>query len=250
MRLSLLRKRPQEIAEAASAGTALFERMLKDIMSGFYPSGTRLPPERDLAITLGASRPTLREVLRRLSEWRLVEIRHGSGVAVRPKRDWSLEALPAYLRYGAAGKGPEELAAVIRDLLAVRKSLIVEVMRIVGPRLAGRKLSASRTRVEAAWNARADVGKFVQEDFEVVRSVVEAADLLPALWLMGSLAGVYSQIAAHLVGGAPISPDYRRSYEIVLDALETGNTKVACAALAAYFDRHDRRLLAGLGIRT
>src|SRR6478672_7349150 len=101
MRLSLLRKRPQEIAEAASAGTALFERMLRDIVSGVYTSGTRLPPERDLAITLGASRPTLREVLRRLSEWGLVEIRHGSGVAVRPRRDWSLRALPAYLRYGA-----------------------------------------------------------------------------------------------------------------------------------------------------
>jgi len=128
--------------------------------------------------------------------------------------------------------------------------LIVEILRIVGPRLAGRRLTESRARVESAWNARNDVGKFVQEDFEVVRSVVEAADLLPALWLMGSLAGVYAQIAEHLVGVARLSPDYRRSYEIVLDALEAGNIKVACAALAAYFDRHDRRLLAGLGIRT
>ena len=42
--------------------------------------GTRLPPERELAQTLGVSRPSLREALIALEIGDQVEIRMGSGV--------------------------------------------------------------------------------------------------------------------------------------------------------------------------
>src|SRR5215813_13329962 len=83
----------------------VFEALLKDIVSGTHPSGTRLPAERELARQLGASRPTLREALRRLGEWNLIEPRRGSGVVVRPYRDWSIEVMAAYLRYGKPQPG-------------------------------------------------------------------------------------------------------------------------------------------------
>src|ERR1700754_4523905 len=82
---------------------AVFETLLKNIVGGAYPSGTRLPAERELARLLGASRPTLREALRRLGERDRVEPRRGSGVVVRPYRDWSIEVLGASLRYGKPG---------------------------------------------------------------------------------------------------------------------------------------------------
>src|SRR5512142_1662040 len=93
---------------------SVFDRLLTDIVSGRYPSGARLPGERDLARSLGASRPTLREALRRLGEWGLIEARRGSGVVVRELRDWSFDVLPTYLRVG----DPAEIVPVVRDLLA------------------------------------------------------------------------------------------------------------------------------------
>ena len=48
---------------------------------GFTP-GTRLPPERELALQLGVSRPSLREALLALEIQGRVEIRMGSGVYV------------------------------------------------------------------------------------------------------------------------------------------------------------------------
>lgn len=48
---------------------------------GFAP-GTRLPPERELALQLGVSRPSLREALLALEIEGRVEIRMGSGVYV------------------------------------------------------------------------------------------------------------------------------------------------------------------------
>src|SRR5258708_40151578 len=85
---------------------AVFETLLKNIVGGTYPAGTRLPAERELARQLGASRPTLREALRRLGGWNLVEPRRGSGVGVRPYRDWSIERLAPDPRYRKPRAGP------------------------------------------------------------------------------------------------------------------------------------------------
>ena len=84
----------------ATAVEAVVEALLAEILRGNFPPGTRLPAEREMARLLGASRPTLREALRRLGEWNLVEPRRGSGIVVRPRSEWTIEVLPAFLRYG------------------------------------------------------------------------------------------------------------------------------------------------------
>src|ERR1700741_4081514 len=55
--------------------TALIER-------GEYGAGKRLPPERDLAVQLGVSRPSVREALIALEVEGFVEVRMGSGIYV------------------------------------------------------------------------------------------------------------------------------------------------------------------------
>ncbi|MBA3503415.1 MAG: FadR family transcriptional regulator, partial [Deltaproteobacteria bacterium] len=96
---------------------AVFEKLLGDIIRGAHPAGTRLPAERELARQLGASRPTLREALRRLGEWNLVEPRRGSGIVVRPYRDWSIEVIGAYLRYGKPDANQPSLGRILIDML-------------------------------------------------------------------------------------------------------------------------------------
>ena len=65
----------------------LYRRIAEEIrggvVSGQWPVGTRLPPERDLAILLGVSRPSLREALIALEVEGLIEVRTGSGIYVR-----------------------------------------------------------------------------------------------------------------------------------------------------------------------
>ena len=51
---------------------------------GEYAVGAKLPPERDLALQLGVSRPSVREALIALEVEGLVEVRMGSGIYVRP----------------------------------------------------------------------------------------------------------------------------------------------------------------------
>jgi DNA-binding FadR family transcriptional regulator len=227
----------------------VFDTLLRDIVTGKYGAGVRLPSERDLSKALGASRPTLREALRRLGEWGLIDVKRGSGVMVRARRDWTLDVLPAYLQMGAFADGPAALATTLVDVLAVRRAMFVEVLRVVGPRLAGKKLlGPAREHVAAAWRARADVAEFVGRDFEALRSVVEAAGFMPALWLLSGLAGIYGQIARSLTGASPAPNDYADTYGRVFDLLEAGHPDEACDLLRGYLVRHDQRMLHVLGI--
>src|SRR5947207_14095725 len=112
-----------DLEPSTTAIDAVFEKLLADIVRGVHPAGTRLPAERELSRQLGASRPTLREALRRLGEWSLVEPRRGSGVVVRPYRDWSVEVIAAYLRYGKPEPGQPSVARMVIDMLSVRRAM-------------------------------------------------------------------------------------------------------------------------------
>lgn len=70
---------------------------------GFEP-GTRLPPERDLAVQLGVSRPSLREALIALDVEGRVEVRGGSGVYVS-----AATPSPSPVRTAAMGDSPSQL---------------------------------------------------------------------------------------------------------------------------------------------
>ena len=73
------------------------------IQQGGFDTGTRLPPERDLAQQLGVSRPSLREALIALDVEGSVEIRSGSGVYVSAPAERPPKAT------AALGESPSEL---------------------------------------------------------------------------------------------------------------------------------------------
>ena len=64
------------------------------IRRGEYKPGARLPPERDLAVRLGVSRPSVREALIALEVEGFVEVRIGSGVYVADARRMAARRRP------------------------------------------------------------------------------------------------------------------------------------------------------------
>lgn len=56
--------------------------ILHRILSGAWPAGTPLPPERELAQSLDVTRPTLRETLKFLERQGWITIRHGKSSVV------------------------------------------------------------------------------------------------------------------------------------------------------------------------
>lgn len=93
-------------------------RML--IEAGEFAPGARLPPERDLAIKLGVSRPSVREALIALEVEGLVEVRMGSGVYVQAR-------MPATPTAPLVAESPLE---TIRARRLVESELAAEAARL------------------------------------------------------------------------------------------------------------------------
>jgi DNA-binding FadR family transcriptional regulator len=231
----------------ATAIDAVFERLLADIVGGVYPAGSRLPAERELSRSLDASRPTLREALRRLGEWNLVEPRRGSGVVVRPYRDWSIEVLAGYLKYGKPAAGQPTLGRILVDTLAVRRALVLEVVRLTASRIPTGGTSLARAAMARAWAVR-DTPAYAREDLEVMRQIAEAAQFTPGLWLLNQLAQTYRDIAIQLAFAVRAPDDYVPVHTKYFDLVEDGKTDEAYTLMVDYLDRHDRKLAQALAV--
>jgi GntR family transcriptional regulator, transcriptional repressor for pyruvate dehydrogenase complex len=227
---------------------SVFEQLLAGIVGGTWPPGSRLPAERDLSRQLGASRPTLREALRRLGEWGMIETKRSSGVVVCDTRDWSFDVLPAIMKYGAASFEGKKIVALVRDLLDLRRFLVVDVLRLVAPRIARGSLDAARAAAARAFAVRRDASSFHTEDFGVIREIMSAADFIPGLLMLNTLGRTYLALARTFTGQAMIPDDYLVSYETVLAALEKRDGDKAAAAMSRYLEGHDSKLLTALHV--
>jgi len=220
---------------------AVFEKLLADIVRGVHPAGTRLPAERELSRQLGASRPTLREALRRLGEWNLVEPRRGSGVVVRPYRDWSIEVIGGYLRYGKPEGNQPSIGQILVDMLSMRRAVLLETIRVTAARIPKGGTAAARLAMARAWSLRNEA-TYVREDFEVMRAIVEAARFTPGVWMLNRVADIYLDLAAVVRFALKAPDDYVAVHTKFFDLLESGQGDAACDLMKAYLLRHDANI--------
>lgn len=73
---------PIKIIEPQRLYRQISEQLRTLILKGELPPGSRLPAERDLAVQLGVSRPSLREALIALEVQGYIEVHMGSGIYV------------------------------------------------------------------------------------------------------------------------------------------------------------------------
>jgi len=102
------------------------QQILAGIQSGKYPAGSNLPPERELALDLQVTRPTLREVLQRLARDGWLDIHHGKPTKVRNYlEDGNLSVLSALVE-----KVEEIPAELIDQVLHLRLLLAPAYTRL------------------------------------------------------------------------------------------------------------------------
>jgi GntR family transcriptional repressor for pyruvate dehydrogenase complex len=108
--------KPTKPAEPRRLYQEIADQIKELIAKGTFQVGDRLPAERELAVLLGVSRPSLREGLIALDVQGNVEIRGGSGVYVCPQPE------------PRAPKATPELGESPRELMQARSAIESAVM--------------------------------------------------------------------------------------------------------------------------
>lgn len=209
----------------------VFGQVLNMVIDGTYPEKARLPAERVLCEDLGTSRGTLREALRRMADWGIIEARQGSGMVVRLQKDWPFEVLPAYLRYSAGTMAPAEILPVMKELLALQTDVIVMAMRFAARQAKPENLGPARALVQATWDVRNDPHAFALAEFDFIRALIAAGEFLPAQWLMNRLGGIFLESSLSFVHLMPPMPEEYVTYMETLLDLVAQNDEDAVAKL-------------------
>ncbi len=103
-----------------SVADRIAESLRASILRGRLSPGDALPSERDLATTYAANRSTVREAVRQLEAWGLVQVRHGGATRVR---EYLLSAGIELVPHLFSARGQVD-PAVLRDLHECRAMIL------------------------------------------------------------------------------------------------------------------------------
>ncbi len=226
----------------------LFERLRARILAGELPPGSRLPPERDLAVAYGTNRNTLREAIRRLEQARLVTVRQGQGVTVADFRaEGTIELLGPFL---AHTPDPAEKARVVLDLLEPR-ARVIDFLVEVAARSAGPEdvaaLRAAEREVRTA-EARRDAVAYVEAQHDYLDALVTATHSVPGRWIANPLLRAMRDMLRRQPHWVLFEPSFAAMAREVNDALDAKDGAAARATCARFHDEVDALLRPLFGV--
>lgn len=212
--------------EEARTWQVVLEKIESDLLDGVLAPGDRLPPERELASTLGVGRSSVREALRVLEVMGLLRLGTGSG----PTAGAIIIATPqggmsALLRLHVAAHG-----FPLDDVVATRLILEAAVVEI---------LSADRTKstqaaldiVDAMDADDLSAGEFLALDARLHLALAEASGNVVITAMM---AGLRTSIETYVQAGAARIPDWpstaarlRAEHRAILEAVDSADAASA-----------------------
>jgi GntR family transcriptional regulator, transcriptional repressor for pyruvate dehydrogenase complex len=154
------------LLEKTPVGLLAVQAIQSLIIDGQLKPGDALPAERDLAASLGISRPSLREAIRALNTMNLLETRHGGGTFVTSLDPQLLvQPINFLLRVDRAS---------LSHLFDVRIVLEVGAARLAAPRITDMDVAHLEGLAAAADSALNDPSRYIDLDFQIHTAIVEA----------------------------------------------------------------------------
>ena len=219
----------------------VFDQLLDEVVEGGLAAGDSLPSERQLAEMLGVSRPAVREALQRMSQTRLVEVRHGGATTVRDFRRYAgMDLLPRLL----VRRGKLD-ASVARSVLEARLAIGPAVAALAAAR-GGSTLAATLTEtLDRLAGTDDDVERQVHA-LEFWDRVVDAADSMVFRLMFNSLRAAYEPALEALAPLMAEEVGQVDAYRVLTSALGTGDPETARAAADRVLRPATESLLAAL----
>lgn len=226
-----------------------FNRLIADdlrrrILRGEYAAGSLLPTESALALEYGTNRNTLREAVRILETQGLLSARQGEGVRVVDfKQRPTIELIGFML---AEAEPTPEMAKIVLDLLALRKTLAAEIVRHAAGNLTKQAAAEVRKLLRAIAKPGVDELERTTIDRQILELLVQSTGSLVYAALFNSIYGVIADGAAKTAALTTLPPDYAEKMDAVFKCLLEGNAAGAGEAMRELCDASDAVLLQSL----
>ncbi|GLZ05046.1 putative HTH-type transcriptional regulator [Actinomadura sp. NBRC 104412] len=213
----------------------LAARLRDDILSGRYPPGSYLPPERELATAYQVTRTSVKHALVRLGQAGLVETRHGVGTRVR---DYERLGGPELLPMLVGTAGPEWAAEIFQVRREVGAQIAATAAAHAGPEHRDR-LRALAGELRAAPDA--DTAQLAE--CEIHRVIAAATGNRVYGFLVNALLNAYLAVRERFAGAFTDPPGAAERIAPLVAALCAGDAVRAREAADAYYAETESLML-------
>lgn len=216
-----------ETVKRVSATTQVIETIKSAIESGKLKVGDRLPNEMELAKSIGVGRSTLREGLRMLSSFGIVEIKHGEGTFVADKY---AQRIFEFLGY-------ESNKENIAYMLEVRKIIELASIRIAVNKASDEELNELAPLVEKISNVVGNATEAEAADRQFHERIVSLSGnpLLVEIYKMMSkmLSIVFHELMCH----DEVAYDAHIYHMSIMEMLNRRNAEESVKAMESHLDK-------------
>jgi DNA-binding FadR family transcriptional regulator len=157
------------------------ETLTRDILTGQYRVGERLPSERDLAARFDASRGAVREAMKKLEQLGIADIQPG-GARVGPLNEASLDVIGHLL---AVSNTPSR--ELVDQILVVTGALVQTAVLAAVQRDDEEVLDRLRALIRPIWAEQMDLDAHFEAQTAMFRGILEASGNLPVQLIAKSL---------------------------------------------------------------
>ncbi len=176
--------------------------LLRRIINGTYPPGSKLPTERELTAEFGVTRSVVREALKRVEALGYLCIRQGSGIFVEQAQDSEIDII-----YLSLFRDDGHLdRRFVRDLVEFHFVQVVAVVRLGAGRITKTQLREMKRLARRREALRGDPDNLAANFLSIAALIVSAAHnkyydllygtLLRITFLFQGMAQVFSARAA------------------------------------------------------
>jgi GntR family transcriptional repressor for pyruvate dehydrogenase complex len=223
--------------QAMPRGTAVSEvvKQLTGLLTGGdLAPGSRLPPERQLAESLGVGRSAVREALAALEILGIVSVRPGSGTYLRENTS---ELLPTTLSWGLMLS-----ASRTAELIEVRGGLEIQAATLTAGRIDDADVEKLRSYLDVMAESLDDVDTFIEADARFHLLIASSSGnvvLRDLLQTVRSLLRLWVERALQTRGQAT---DAYNEHVAVFEAIEARDPQAAAAAMTAHMRTAAQRI--------
>lgn len=221
-----------------SANT-ITNRLKRAIETGVYADGDQLPPERQLAITLGTARSTIRKALDHLESRGLVVRRVGSGT---------------FVNYSGPLQAPDaEVADLISPLQLIEARFAVEpsMTRLAAIHATGRDLDSFEAVLDRIEACGADQDQFTHWDMEFHLQLARCSRNPLLLKIYQQINAVRAHAQWNRMKQVILTPAKIAAYNVqhrtIFDALSHRDVQAAVDAITAHLETARQDLIGAQG---